>query len=179
MRIGTIQSALDITTAVTIVFIAATPCMSQFYPGHPGYLNPNVQQDNIQQTICRPGWTRTVRPGVEYTRKLKTQQIRELHLRGAAGEYEEDHVIPLALGGHPTDPRNLRPEPWAAAKEKDRAETRLHRMVCRGDITLVQAQIEIRSLAKMEEMKMALQPDVQPDRGKVTHKEKSGGRGRK
>ncbi len=36
--------------------------------------------------------------------------MRQRHLPGSACDYEEDHFIPLELGGHPTGPRNLGPE---------------------------------------------------------------------
>ena len=39
----------------------------------PGVLNRDVTQENIKQTICVPGWTRTVRPAVEYTNALKVK----------------------------------------------------------------------------------------------------------
>jgi hypothetical protein len=78
----------------------------------PGALNPAVTQDTIGSTICVRGWTRTVRPPREYTSALKRQQI---HVWGyedrRMGDYEEDHLVPLDLGGSPTDPRNLWPEP--------------------------------------------------------------------
>ncbi len=51
-------------------------------------------------------------PPVTYTTKLKLQQLRAKGLTGHAADYEEDHFIPLKVGGHPTDPRNLWPEPW-------------------------------------------------------------------
>ena len=65
--------------------------------------------------------------------------MRTLHLPGKASEYEEDHLVPLCLGGHPTDHRNLWPEPrdgqWAA-KFKDQLEASVSRAVCRGAMTL-------------------------------------------
>jgi hypothetical protein len=36
----------------------------------PGVVNPDVTQANIGSTICRHGWTRTIRPPVEYTNAL-------------------------------------------------------------------------------------------------------------
>jgi len=62
--------------------------------------------------------------------------------------YEEDHLISLEIGGHPTDPRNLWPEPWSGplnAHDKDRLENELHRQVCAGTITLEAAQQAIAS----------------------------------
>ena len=55
------------------------------------------------------------------------------------------HLISLGLGGSPTDPLNLWPEPlfppdgWTAAM-KDELEAVLPRLVCAGALTLRQAQ---------------------------------------
>lgn len=99
----------------------------------PGATNPNVTQENIDQTICVSGWTKTIRPSVSYTNKLKRQQMAAANLPGDPRDYEEDHLISLQLGGHPTDPKNLWPERWTgewAARKKDVVETRLKRLVC-------------------------------------------------
>ena len=65
--------------------------------------------------------------------------MRERQLPGKAKEYEEHHLVPLCVGGHPTDHRNLRPQPrrgqWSA-KIKDQLETSVCRAVCRGAISL-------------------------------------------
>jgi hypothetical protein len=105
--------------------------------------NPAVTQANINQTICVSGWTKTIRPPVSYTNKLKLKQMKELGLTGEPRDYEEDHHISLELGGHPTDPKNLWPEKWDGewgAHKKDVIETRLKRMVCTGQISLADAQ---------------------------------------
>ena len=114
----------------------------------PGAINPNVTQANIASTICVSGWTGTVRPTPSYTSKLKRKQMVALRLPGSPLLYEEDHLIPLELGGHPTDPGNLWPQRWTGAwnaHDKDRLENRLHRMVCTRKITLTDAQIAIRT----------------------------------
>src|SRR5581483_9064980 len=41
----------------------------------PGALNPAVTQATIGATICRRGWTATVRPPGSYTNALKVQQM--------------------------------------------------------------------------------------------------------
>jgi hypothetical protein len=113
----------------------------------PGVINPDITQENIHETICNPDWTtRTIRPPSSYTTRLKKEQIQYLGLAGSPADYEEDHLISLELGGHPTDPRNLWPEPYspsAGAREKDLVENYLHREVCSGTITLRQAQMAI------------------------------------
>jgi hypothetical protein len=113
----------------------------------PGVADPRVTQGNIQTTICVSGYTAKVRPSSVYTRLLKQRQIKEYgYTDTALADYEEDHLIPLELGGHPTDPKNLWPEPLNglyAATKKDGVENSLHSKVCAGLITLVAAQVAI------------------------------------
>src|SRR5262249_18062401 len=109
----------------------------------PGWPNPDVTQDNIRETVCKAGWTRTIRPKVRYTNNLKIRQIAEYGYADTNPKnYEEDHLISLQLGGHPTDPRNLWPEPYDAdcgARVKDVLETKLKRLICAGTLTLADA----------------------------------------
>jgi hypothetical protein len=91
---------------------SSSPCQARLpFPDPnctPGALNPDVTQENIAQTICVPGYTRTIRPPASYTSQLKVRQIVEYGYEDTnPADYEEDHFIPLELGGHPTDPRNL------------------------------------------------------------------------
>jgi len=110
----------------------------------PGEIDPSVTQDNLSLTICRSGYTQTVRPSVSYTNSLKKQQITDYGYKDTAmGDYEEDHFISLELGGSPKDPRNLWPEPHSSPNEKDKVENYLHLQVCSGKLSLLQAQEEI------------------------------------
>ena len=119
----------------------------------PGALNPDVTQATIDSTICVSGWTATVRPDSSYTSSLKLTQMAEYGYEDtASADYEEDHLIPLELGGAPSDARNLWPEPYAAtladgrptgARVKDEFENELKREVCAGTLTLAAAQTEI------------------------------------
>ena len=62
--------------------------------------------------------------------------------------YELDHVISLELGGPPDDVANLWPEPCtgdANAHQKDAVETTLETEVCRGAVSLADAQRMIAS----------------------------------
>jgi hypothetical protein len=106
----------------------------------PGVLNPDVTQATIGSTICVHGWTRTVRPPVEYTNALKATQMRAYGETGSASDYQEDHLISLELGGHPTDPRNLWPEPYPRASAVDQIENDLNAKVCEGSMSLRDAQ---------------------------------------
>jgi len=112
----------------------------------PGAINPAVAQKTIGETICIRGWTRMVRPPVGYTEELKRRQIAGLGYRDRKlSHYEEDHLIPLGLGGAPSDPRNLWPEPrnppdgWGADR-KDELEFVLNQLVCSGRLPLREAQ---------------------------------------
>ncbi len=110
----------------------------------PGAIDSKVTQDNIYQTICVKGYTKTVRPPVSYTNKLKMQQIKAYgYTDKNPRNYEEDHLISLELGGNPTDPKNLWPEPGASPNPKDKIENLCHEKICSGEITLAEAQSEI------------------------------------
>ena len=137
----------------------------------PGATNPDITQANINETICKQGWsTKSIRPPSSYTSALKRKQLvaygdtkinilRAVATRSGKGTrpdiaqciersanpacYEEDHLISLELGGHPTSPANLWAEPWFGkwnARVKDTLENRLHRMVCDGALSLDAAQ---------------------------------------
>jgi hypothetical protein len=121
-------------SAPTRPVLVASPTLT------PGVVNPEVRQETIAQTICLTGWTRTIRPPTSYTSALKLRQMREYGVGGDPSAYQEDHLISLELGGHPTDPRNLWPEPRPHAEEVDRIENELNGKVCSGELTLAEAQ---------------------------------------
>jgi hypothetical protein len=106
----------------------------------PGVLNPDVTQATIHATICVHGWTKTIRPPTSYTNELKRKQMREYAVTGSLSDYQEDHLISLELGGHPTDPRNLWPQPYPRASEVDAIENELNDQVCSGKLSLDEAQ---------------------------------------
>ncbi len=110
----------------------------------PGAIDPAVTQQNIQSTVCVKGYTKTVRPPAYFTNKLKKSQIREYGYADTDPKhYEEDHLIPLNIGGMPDDANNLWPEPrgseWNAAK-KDVLEFKLYKLVCNGRVPLEEAR---------------------------------------
>ncbi|WP_030061631.1 MULTISPECIES: hypothetical protein [Streptomyces] len=115
----------------------------------PGAYNPDVTQDTIGQTICVSGWTSTVRPPTSYTNPLKVRQIAQYGYEDTStADYEEDHLVPLELGGAPRDPANLWPEPRYGdqpAQSKDSVESKLKRAVCGGQVSLDDARSAIAS----------------------------------
>lgn len=128
-------------------------------PGGPGYLprrdvTPGAVRTSSVADVCPSAHTSRVRPPATYTDGLKRTQLASdyafLHL--TAYQVEEDHLIPLELGGNPTDPKNLWPEPHAVtgpdgmpagSAQKDHLENYLHAEVCAGRLGLAQAQQEI------------------------------------
>jgi hypothetical protein len=93
--------------------------------------------------ICRAGYSRSVRPPESYTEPLKLRQMRAYGLSGRPSAYEEDHLVPLSIGGAPTDPANLWPQPRRGprnAGEKDRLESWAVRMACAWRISLTALQ---------------------------------------
>jgi hypothetical protein len=142
---------LALLSALLIAGCATAPTTAPVEPearsallGPPGAINEDVTQANIQQTICVPGSTATVRPSTSFTNSVKAKLLREQGLAQAdAAKYELDHLIPLALGGHPRKPENLWLQPWDGewgARVKDRLEVKLKAMVCAGRLTLEAAR---------------------------------------
>ena len=114
----------------------------------PGAMDPRVTQSKIRDTICRPGYTATVRPPFEYTNAMKHHLMRVYGARGSIHDYELDHLVPLELGGCPTCEINLWPQSrkvFPGAREKDEVEDYLHHQVCSGALPLAEAQREIAS----------------------------------
>jgi hypothetical protein len=107
----------------------------------PGATNPAVTDATLASTICLAGWTATVRPDQSLTDSLKQQQIREYgYFDTNRADYEEDHLIPLELGGAPADPKNLWPEAGGIPNPKDGVENALKQAVCDHRVDLAAAQ---------------------------------------
>ena len=112
-----------------------------------GVFNPEVTQETIGRTICVPGYTKAVRPPVNFTNHVKQTLLKRAgHDQEEAFKYKVDHIVPLALGGHPRKLENLeleRRDGASSAKRKNRIEAKLQCLVCSGQVTLADAQQEI------------------------------------
>jgi len=108
-------------------------------------LNAAVSDATIGGTICLSGYTKSVRPPTSYTKRVKAARLSEAGIaQTRAREFELDHIVPLALGGHPRNPSNLALQPWDGehgAKMKDILERRLQELVCSGQVTLIDARL--------------------------------------
>jgi len=110
----------------------------------PGATNPDVTQATITITICVTAYAAQIRPAATYTNSLKIDHMRAYgYAAEAPGDFEEDHLIALELGGDPRDPKNLWPERLtggSGALQKDRVENWTHDEVCAGRMQLADAQ---------------------------------------
>jgi hypothetical protein len=112
----------------------------------PGVVSTAVTQDNLSSTICRTGYTKTVRPPQSQTGAFKRKVMVAYHESGPLGGYELDHLISLQLGGS-NDAGNLWPQrndlPGGESDSKDPVESALNRAVCSRRVTLAAAQSAI------------------------------------
>lgn len=107
----------------------------------PGAIDPAVTQANIGSTICRTGYTDTVRPPEAQTEAFKWNIAKPAYgQHNVSGEL--DHLIPLELGGD-NDANNLWVEAGPIPNPKDAVENALNQAVCDGQIPLRTAQREI------------------------------------
>lgn len=111
----------------------------------PGDVFPNV----TAKEVCVSGYSSSVR---SVSSDEKQQIAARYGYIGASSDVEYDHFISLELGGS-NALTNLWPERYVTADapgqigahEKDKVENALHAAVCRGDMTLQQAQDRIRT----------------------------------
>jgi hypothetical protein len=101
----------------------------------PGATNPKVTQADLASTVCKSGYTATIRPPTSITGKEKTASEAAYDFKGKGSTTEYDHLISLELGGDPNSPLNLWPEPNKASapgitNPKDAVEDKLRTLVC-------------------------------------------------
>ena len=111
----------------------------------PGAISPKVTEDTLATTICRTGYTKSIRPPASITEAEKRGKAAAYGYTGSLKEAEYDHLVPLGLGGDPNDPRNLWVEPGESPDPKDGVESKLHELVCEGRVPLAAAQEAIAS----------------------------------
>ncbi|WP_433685205.1 hypothetical protein [Nocardia sp. CA-119907] len=114
----------------------------------PGAINPKVAADNLGDTICKGGYTSSIRPPANITDREKGANAKSYDYTGPLHDAEYDHLVSLELGGDPNDPRNLWVEPPSPDHKpgagpnnpKDAVENKLHTLVCSGKVALTDAQ---------------------------------------
>jgi hypothetical protein len=110
---------------------------------HTGATNPQVTTETLYSTVCKKGYSASICPPRELTDAEKRTNAAAYGYTGSLADTEYDHLIPLALGGDPNDPRNLWVEPQASPNPKDDVEFRLIQLVCRRQVSLADAQAAI------------------------------------
>lgn len=86
----------------------------------PGAIDPEVTQADIATTICRTGYTETVRPPESVTEAEKRTSVRAYGDRRPLRYYEYDHLVALELGGAP----KRSPQPVAGARHDPQGRAR-------------------------------------------------------
>lgn len=117
----------------------------------PGATNPKATAADEAQTVCKGGYTSSIRPPGNITDREKAANAKSYGYTGPLHDAEYDHLISLELGGDPNDPRNLWVEPPSPGHKpgagpnnpKDTVENRLHSLVCSGKVALTDAQSAI------------------------------------
>lgn len=106
-------------------------------------LTPGAVRPLSKAAICSTTWGKDAR---HVTLSMKKAVFTAYGIPWSQhAHYEVDHLISRELGGADAVD-NLWPEPWVGprnARQKDRAENATHRAVCRGDISLKDAQHQI------------------------------------
>lgn len=135
----------------------------------PGAVDARVTQADIGATICRSGYTSSVRPPESMTEPAKYRSMDTYGAAGSAGRYEYDHLVPLELGGS-SDVRNLWPEPNQGSPSqfdstdsfginaKDGVEDRLKDAVCAGQVALAAARQAIAGDWTTAESRLGVSP---------------------
>ncbi len=110
----------------------------------PGVLNPDVTQATIGVTICTPGWAAAQRPSTSVTDRIKRERIAVYGMANVDPKtLELDHLAAIEIGGALADPANLWPQVFdgpLGAHTKDVVETATKTAVCRGEMSLTDAQ---------------------------------------
>lgn len=126
----------------------STPAQHPFRlrPPRGAALDPTLPTDPraVRKIVCDPTYNDRNRPPSSYTNRIKVKQLRELGYPDQnVKNYEEDHFIPLSLGGHGRSELNLWPEPRVLAKKSDVLEAKLARDHCACRIDVFQARERI------------------------------------
>jgi Protein of unknown function (DUF3761) len=124
---------------LVVVGIMAVPAVAEQRNATltPGATNAAVTQATIASTVCRSGYTKTVR---NVSNATKSRVYAEYAIAQTQKRlYVIDHLIPLEDGGA-NDITNLWPQLKADAKKKDVLENLVHSKLCSGALTLAAAQ---------------------------------------
>jgi 5-methylcytosine-specific restriction endonuclease McrA len=111
-------------------------------------LTPGARFDVDTPTVCKPGYSKTVRDVPESEKKAVYNSYSVQPHQGYCDcpeGCEVDHLISLEIGGS-NEQTNLWPQPYCGdwnAHMKDRLENYLHKQMCDGTMTMSDVQQQI------------------------------------
>lgn len=124
---------LSVWSIMVLVYVFADPDSK---------LTPGVAEPKLTKVVlCAPGFRTGPWRNVPIFEKKQVMSDYNL-VWSEHGKYEFDHLIPLEIGGS-NDIKNIWPQSWPEAREKDKVENYLHKEVCEDKISLEDAQKEI------------------------------------
>lgn len=101
----------------------------------PGAVRDDIDPDHLEWTVCKPGWSDSVRPPTVETNRMKTAAMRAYGVPEELRPVTElDHKVPESLGGA-SHALNVWPQvsdkPGKGFHNtKDEVESRVHSWVC-------------------------------------------------
>lgn len=129
-----------------LVFILSCVCVGAWGadPIHP---DPDLTPGSIDPAaafakLCTHGYTAQIRHVTQAQKNQVLNAYRAKHPDWPPAPYEFDHLVSLEIGGL-NDAKNLWPQPIMEARRKDVIETRFHRLLCKGEMKLEDAQKRI------------------------------------
>ena len=129
-----------------------TPCSFGTYAGQavlpdshctPGSSDPNITASNLNDTICKRGYVLPKGLPASISNPERQGALSAYGLDAKVKGYRYDHLVGMSIGGAPNVAANLWPlvaqGPYSAIA-KSKLESKLHRLVCRGQLSLGAAQ---------------------------------------
>jgi hypothetical protein len=103
------------------------------------HATPGDVRSHSRAELCAPSFRAGAYRHTGAALKRRVCALYGIRRRCPGKSYELDHLVPLELGGADVA-ANLWPQPIAEARVKDKLENALHRAVCKGSISLGEAQ---------------------------------------
>jgi hypothetical protein len=134
-----------LSNALSLALAAFATVTSEAQLPDPGLTPGAWDTQATADDVCTPGYAQAHRPSFAESNTLKHEVFARYGIAWSEhGKYELDPLVPLELGGN-SSIENLWPELWPEAIVKDALENRLHALVCDGELSLHDAQMQISS----------------------------------
>jgi hypothetical protein len=144
---GFLRAGVLVVASIVLVLLASSSSSAADRPDLSK--TPGVARDLSRAALCSTKWgldDRHVSEGMKAAVAAayglppeRTTRDKRGRVHHAWPSVEFDHSIPREAGGA-DDVRNLYPQEWVYAHQKDRLENKIHRMICAGEIEITAAQ---------------------------------------